>query len=184
MNRALMTICLFLLCSFSPREEKELMRTFDHYMLLLQKWLAGMHEVAKCKWNQGLIECDVTQEEKLIDHLSYLAASSGISDEWAEKVVRAQVDASRLVMSQDFEIWQRADCRELESWDLASELDPYLCMLTSEMFKLLGELFPNLDHLEERNIFIQPPLSRRAADRIPYPAWRKALSVFQNRSQR
>lgn len=168
--------------SFSPKEESEVLRTFDHYALLLQKWLAGMHEVAKWKWNHGLIESDQTQEERLIDHLSYLAATNGLSDHFAKEVILAQVEAANLVMAHDFELWQREGVEEFEVWDLQSELHPYLCMLTSEMFFLLGKLFPNLQKWEKESLLFQPPLSRRPCDQIPYPAWQKALSVFTNRS--
>ena len=154
------------------------MRTFDHYLLLTQKWLSGMHEVAKWKWNHGLIESDLTQEERLLDHLSYLAATNGLPEEWAEKVIRAQIEASNLVMAHDFQIWQREGAGELEEWDLQSQLHPYLCMLTSEMFYLLGRLYPYLEKNEMDNRLLQPPLSRRSCDQIPYPAWQKALSVF------
>ena len=171
----------FLLCSFSQKEEYEVLRTFDNYMLLLQKWLSGMHEVAKWNWNNGVIENDLTQEKRIVDHLSYLASINGIKDEWAKEVIRAQIDASTMVMAHDFELWQREGVGEFEIWDLQSELHPYLCMLTSEMFFLLGKLFPHLEKWEKEELLFQPPLSRRAYDQIPYPAWQKALSVFTNR---
>lgn len=179
----LLCILLAACClSFSPKEESEFLRTFDHYMLLLQKWLSGMHEVAKWKWNHGLIESDLTQEERLMDNLSYLAATNGLTDLWAGKVIHAQVEAGNLVIAHDFELWQREGMGELDAWDLNSELHPYLCMLTSEMFFLLGKLFPSLQEWENKELLFQPPLSRRPCDQIPYPAWQKALSVFTKKT--
>lgn len=172
------TLCL----SFTPKEEAEQMRTFDHYLLLLQKWLAGMHEVAKWKWNHGLIESDLTQEEQLADYLSYLAAVNGLCEEWALQITQAQVDAAHLVMAHDFEVWQREGVGEFDAWDQQTQLQPYLCALTSEMFFLLGKLSPTLKDEEITHCLYQPPLSRRDCDQIPFPAWQKALSVFKKRS--
>jgi len=171
------------MCSFTHKEECEVLRTFDQYLLLLQKWLSAMHEVAKWNWNHGLLEDDLVQEERTFGHLSYLAATNGIHESWATKVISAQIEAGNMVMAQDFELWQRQGVGEFEVWELQSELQPYLCTLTNEMFFLLGQLFPHLQRWEKEKTLPQPPLSRRAYDQIPYPAWQKALSVFTNRSQ-
>ncbi|MCH9609976.1 MAG: hypothetical protein S4CHLAM81_11230 [Chlamydiales bacterium] len=177
----LILIASFFLLSCASKEQCEALRTFDHYMLLMQKWLSGMHEMAKWKWNHGLIESDLTQEERLLDHLSYLAATNGIDPNWAKLVIEAQVEAGNLVMADDFERWQREGAQSFEEWDLQSQLHPYLCILTSEMFFLLGKLYPHIEQGQSALFITQPPLSRRECDQIPYPAWQKALSVFTHR---
>lgn len=181
-------VCIFqLVCTAlfgATKERCEFYREFDHYLLLLQKWMSGMHEVAKWKWNHGLLEGDPTFEKQLIDHLDYLATTNGIPISWARDVIHAQVDAGNIVIAQDFELWQREEVSDFkEVWDLQSELHPYLCMITNEMFFLLGNLYPYFQGFEGDDALFQPPLSKRPLDQIPYNAWQKALSAFENRSK-
>lgn len=164
----------------ATKEECELYRDIDHYLLLLQKWMGGVQESAKWRWNHALVEHDIEGEQLLVEMLTNMAMINGVPRDYAFKVIQAQIEAGNMIMDHNFEQWSQQGVREFEeAWDMFSELHPYMSMITSEMFFLLGKLYPQLKEYEGEDALFQPPLSRRPIDQIPYPAWQKALSVLK-----
>ncbi|MFN0065519.1 MAG: hypothetical protein ACKVOH_04700 [Chlamydiales bacterium] len=166
---------------YESREQREVFDDFDTYSLLLQKWLAGMHEVARWKWTYSQKNRDNAKEAWVWEQLSRLAEQFGSPYNWAKEVIGEQLAAGRMVVERDFAVWEKYGQEPFEDvWDLFAEIQPYLTNITNQMFVLMAKVY---DHMQTHYIdhtYFPAPLSHRACDYIPDPVWRRAIAPFQH----
>lgn len=148
-------------------------RHFDQLLLLMQKRLAIMHEVARTKWNHQLPIEDLARENELLKSLvKHGDVKYNLDPEWVGKFFQAQFDAAKEVQKQDFALWREQGILKFEHvFRLKDDLRPYIDQINHEMLELLSKIrnssFPQ-----------QAPLSIRPSDAVSEPIWRIALSGF------
>ncbi|MCC5832424.1 MAG: gamma subclass chorismate mutase AroQ [Chlamydiales bacterium] len=195
MNRFLILIVFpFLVCSSIRAESQtipphqkmaEIMTAekIDQILLLMQKRLAVMHEVARWKWNHGYSIEDKTQERRVVDEAVNTAVQQGIPTEWAMKFVQAQMDAAKIIQAHDFEIWRRESIGHFdEICDLRTEIRPYLMDLTGRLLETIGNCSEEISQHPE--LLVISPLSVRESDQFPISAWRCAISMFTDKKEK
>jgi len=159
--------------------QTRLIKTYDEILLLMQKRLAVMHEVARWKWNHGYPIEDLAQESRVLDKSVEIAMKYGIPKPWAIEFIQAQMDAAKMVQAHDFEIWKReAEGNFDETCDLMTEIRPYLIDLACHLFVKIGMIYPEL---QKNPQLVQPPLSSRESDRFPPHIWRGAVAPLLNK---
>lgn len=121
-------------------------KKIDQLLLLIQKRLDIMHEVARTKWNQNLpIEDSVREKQSLIG-LTEQARNHGLDEKWTSRFFQAQFDLAKDIQRGDFALWKVQGVLQFEFvLDLKSELRCYIDQVNQEMIVLLSEI-----HEEDR----------------------------------
>jgi chorismate mutase-like protein len=175
---------VLLLCLPSCRPAPPASRTeaLDRLLVLIEKRLEIMHDVARWKWAEKSSIEDHSREAHLLDDLASRGEPLGLDPDLCRAFFRAQIEAAKRVQRADFERWESADRREQEPGpaapDLVEVLRPRIDALNSEMLAALAEVArgPRDDHAirgradsilsgidaETRAVAIRPLLVARA----------------------
>lgn len=165
----LLLACVSLLTA-KTIEDFETEKKVDQLLLLMQKRLSLMHEVAKAKWNQHLPIEDKAREAAILTSLSQKVPQN---KDWIVAFFKAQIESAKQMQRADFACWQN-EGQALIATDLSlnSDLRAYIDRLNDEMYNLLTEV--SYDDLKAK---VSPvPISNREADNIPQNVWNTAIS--------
>ncbi len=155
-------------------EKAALCTQFDWALLLIQKRLAMVHEVARWKWKHHHSIVDEAQERWIRELAVLKAVQKGVDCRWALDFVCAQMEAASRIQEYDFEYWE-VNGFDGETSELKPELIPYLMELTEKIFEKVGAIYPHF-----RSLSIKKPLSQRVSDTFPRDVWRLATKPFKN----
>ncbi|CAG4882308.1 Periplasmic chorismate mutase I precursor [Georgfuchsia toluolica] len=105
---------------------------------LMDERLSLMTEVARQKWNtKGAIE-DLLREKEIVDGLKVEAAELGLSEVWAERFFRAQIEAGKVIQRECFVNWGQAGVDQFgNALDLARVIRPRLDQINSQLLRVL-----------------------------------------------
>ena len=113
--------------------------------------LAVMPDVARYKWNAKLAIDDPARERQLLAIWRISAVEFGISPEWAEPFMRAQIEAAKVIQRELFAQWERAGQGALaDAPDLATVIRPRLDALTPRLLRELAMAWPALSDPGQR----------------------------------
>lgn len=135
--------------------------------------LALMHEVARYKWNQGLAIEDPERERVVLARTAERAVAGGIPAALAARLVRAQIEAAKVIQRADVAGWEAAGAGPFDHVpDLAGELRPEITRRTDELIVAVRQAMPLLGDCPERAALRVPPPAMAA-----YPeAWAIAVA--------
>lgn len=149
-------------------------KTIDQLLLLMQKRLIIMHEVARTKWNQALPIEDKVREQQIIDALVEKAHPLGVDKKWVSEFFNAQIEAAKEVQYNDFAFWKQEKVLRFEKvLSLKDELRAYIDQINQEMIELLSKLIEK-NHNDNISMF-EFPLSASAANYIDNDIWLKVV---------
>lgn len=150
-------------------EEYEAEKRVDQLLLLMQKRLSLMHEVAKVKWNKQLPIEDKSREEAILNAIS----KKSNSNPWISAFFIAQIESAKEMQRADFFCWKNDGLIQIDTnLSLDSSLRAYIDRLNDEIFELLSKITE-----EEFNKYhLNLPISIRESDAIPLNIWNKAIS--------
>lgn len=104
----------------------EFEKTFDQLLLLMQKRLIIMHEVAKSKWNQHLPIEDKEREQQILSDLVEKTYAFGLDLLWIKNFFQVQMDAAKEIQKRDFAIWKKISLEHFDNTlSLKDELRGY-----------------------------------------------------------
>lgn len=152
----------------------ERIKELDSLLLLMQKRLAVMHEVARWQWHQGEGIYFPAQNTRVVERFAEKAEEQGIPFEWAVNFLNAQVEAGREIIAHDFEIWSREGIDPAPASDMATEITPYLAKISLEILLKVAKIYPHVIEKAGGCMRVQPQLSRRAEDHLPPHIWNMA----------
>lgn len=172
--------CLFLLLLISPTfansstlQEIETERKVDQCLLLIQKRLAIMHEVAKTKWNRNLPIEDLAREEQILTELTKKASLQGLNEKWVRAFFQAQIEAAKVIQSKDFELWKQQNKGKFESvLDLKTDLRDYIDSINAELIESLSQI--SAQTWNRGHYVLTDPISTRATDHVDSQVWQLA----------
>ncbi|MFN4174865.1 MAG: chorismate mutase [Parachlamydiaceae bacterium] len=152
----------------SELDDYEAEKRVDQLLLIMQKRLSFMHEVAKVKWNKALPIEDKARENEILDSISH---KSNVNP-WILRFFKAQMEAAKELQRFDFTCWQNAGMKSIETdLKLDSELRAYIDRLNEEILSLIQKV-KEADFYKYR---LNKPISIRESDSIPSAIWNKAI---------
>ncbi len=165
----LLSFLIFSAVFSSTIEEYEAEKRVDELLLLMQKRLSLMHEVAKVKWNKQLPIEDKTREEAILHAIS----NKSNSNPWISAFFIAQMEAAKEMQRADFFCWKNEGLIETDTnLSQESSLRAYINRLNDEIFDLLSKVTEE----EFAKYRLNRPISIRESDAIPLNIWNKAIS--------
>lgn len=158
-------------------EEYETEKQTDQMLLLMQKRLAIMHEVARTKWNQKLPIDDPAREQTLLTGLVEQAKKQGLDEKWISKFFQAQFNAAKEIQRNDFSLWSEQGVQKFDSvLSLKDEIRLYIDQINQEILTLLSKL-----HGKDTGKYILDcPISIRGSDYIEEPVWMMAIAPLRS----
>lgn len=160
-------------------ESFETEQKIDELLLLIQKRLVIMHEVARTKWNQNLAIEDKTREKEILTALVVKANHYGLDEALVTRFFQAQIDASKEIQKNDFILWKEESVLKFEKiFSLKDELRLYIDQLNSEMITLLSNIYTKTFTLSTSYI-LDHPISLRGSDYIENDIWLLAISPLK-----
>lgn len=162
--------------TYQNLEDFDMEQKVDQLLLLMQKRLVIMHEVARTKWNENLSLEDKTREQQILADLVEQSSQYGLEKKWVTAFFQAQMDASKEMQKNNFTLWQKEGLLKFEQvLDLKNELRFYIDQLNQEMMELLSKIYKK--GLNNRFILDQP-ISSRKSDYIENDIWLLAIAPF------
>lgn len=160
-------------------ENFEVEQRIDELLLLIQKRLVIMHEVARTKWNQNLPIEDKIREQQILADLAARANQYGLNEKLVTRFFQAQMDASKEMQKKDFFLWSEDGELKFEKiFSLKDELRAYIDQLNNEMIVLLSKIFTKSFELNSSYVLDQP-ISIRSSDYIENEIWLIAISPLK-----
>lgn len=157
----------------SKMQEIVLEKEMDQLLLLIQKRLAVMHEVAMTKWNQGLAIEDKVREQQILKDLSARAEKNGLDPQRVVQFFDAQIEAAKAIQRSDFAIWQAEGKGTFENvLSLKDDLRAYIDLINDEMILQLGKIHGFKGVLNQ-------PISARTSDAVECAIWQQAIQTFR-----
>ncbi len=165
--------------TYQTIEDFEVEQKIDQLLLLIQKRLVIMHEVARTKWNQNLPIEDKIREEQILADLADLARQYDLDEKWITKFFHAQIDASKEIQKNDYAIWQKEGVLKFEGvFSLKNELRSYINQLNHEMMMLFSKI--NMKNFNLNKFVLDKPISTRYSDYIENDVWLLAILPLKN----
>lgn len=163
--------------------ELETQKKVDQVLLLMQKRLALMHEVARTKWNQQLPIEDLAREEQLLAQLAKEAANIGLEEAWVRQFFQAQFEAAKVLQKNDFAAWSEEKVQKFDAvLDLKQTIRPLLDQLTKELLQSLPGIYPLAREGKLASFVLNEPLSRRNVDAMDEAVWQMAIRPLRERN--
>lgn len=160
-------------------ESFEVERNVDELLLLIQKRLVIMHEVARTKWNQNLPIEDKVREQQILADLVVKANQYGLDEKLVTRFFQAQIDAAKEIQKNDFVFWKENGILKFEKiFSLKDELRFYIDQLNHEMIVVLSKIYTKPSDLYSKYI-LDHPISIRNSDYIENDIWSLAISPFE-----
>lgn len=155
-------------------------KRIDQLLLLMQKRLAIMHEVARTKWVQGLPIEDKVREQQVLDGLVEQANKSGLDENWVERFFQAQMDAAKEIQKRDFACWQQQGVTFETAFSLKDDLRFYIDQINLEVIDLLRKICGRASSRDCGEYLLICPISIRSSDYIEESVWQLAVSPLRN----
>lgn len=156
-------------------EAFEVERKVDELLLLIQKRLVVMHEVARTKWNHNLPIEDKIREQQILADLAMKANHYGLDEKFAIQFFQAQMEASKEIQKTDFDLWRKNGVPKFEAvFSLKDELRIYIDGLNHKMMVLLSEIYAK-PFSEIGKDILDHPISTRSSDSIENDVWNMAI---------
>lgn len=160
-------------------ENFEVEQKIDELLLLIQKRLVIMHEVARTKWNQNLSIEDKIREQQILEDLANQANKYGLNEKFVTRFFQAQIDASKEIQKNDFILWRENKVTKFEkTFNLKVELRFYIDQLNYEMMVLLSKIYTKPFGVNSTYI-LDYPISIRSSDFIENDIWSLAISPLK-----
>lgn len=160
-------------------ENFEIEQEVDSLLLLVQKRLVIMHEVAKVKWNQNLPIEDKNREQQILTEFANKAHQYDLDDTLVTKFFQAQIEASKEIQKQDFILWKKKGIIKFEKiFCLKDEIRNYIDLLNHEMLFLLSKIYSRPSS-EFHNFILDHPISKRRSDSIEDKVWSLAVAPLK-----
>lgn len=164
--------------TYDAIENFEIEQKIDELLLLIQKRLVIMHEVARTKWNQNLPIEDKIREQQILADLAAKANQYGLDEKLVTQFFQAQIDASKEIQKNDFLLWKENDLSKFDkTFSLKDELRFYIDQLNNEIILLLGKIYTNSCKLN--GYILNHPISKRSSDYIEDDIWLLAISPLK-----
>lgn len=144
----------------------------DQLLLLMQKRLVIMHEVARTKWVQNLPIEDRVREEQILVSLVQQARQYGLDDKWISKFFQAQMDAAKEIQKRDFTMWGEREIKFDSTFSLKDDLRLYIDQINQEMMEVLSKIFDKNSNVK---FILDDPISKRPSDHIEEFIWQQAI---------
>lgn len=152
----------------------ETQKIVDQLLLLIQKRLVVMHEVARTKWNQNLPIEDKVREQQILMDLAKQANKFNVDEKWVVKFFQAQIDAAKEIQKNDFAFWKQQALQKFEKvLSLKDELRFYIDQINQEMMVLLSQMYGKD---QSGKFILDHPISNRDTDYIENEIWLLAIS--------
>lgn len=165
--------------TYDSIENFEVEQKVDELLLLIQKRLAIMHEVAKTKWNQNIPIEDKIREQQILEDLAAKADQYGLDKEFAIQFFQAQIDAAKEIQKGDFLLWKENGLSKFDKiFSLKDELRFYIDQLNNEMIELLSKIYSKPLELNSKYV-LNHPISIRSSDFIENHIWLLAISPLK-----
>ena len=117
-----------------------------------------MDDVARFKWNAELPIADPQREAALLQRMTASAVALGLPEDYARRVLAAQMEASRAIQGALFDRWRAArQGRFDEVPDLATVQRPAIDRATTALLEALAGARCELDDAEARRMFEAAP---------------------------
>lgn len=117
----------------------------DRLLVLLGERLQVSADVARHKWNRGAAVADPAREDVVVAAARSGGEAAGLTGDFAADVMRAQIEASKLVQSDHLMLW-RAEGRGPFSAvpDLATQIRPRLDAIGAALMPALAVAVPQI----------------------------------------
>ena len=166
----LLLLCFFLFCTLSSHAQSvaEIAKV-DRLLAVLARRLELADGVAQAKWNSGSAIEDPEREEQVLQRFTDEASRFGLESELARRVMRAQMEASKVRQREHFRHWRGQRRAPFTSPpNLATEIRPQLDQISMDLLQSLRDTESTFRTYPEL-------LSHRAAI-----VWGNRLSPAQN----
>lgn len=158
----------------------EVEQEVDKLLLLIQKRLVIMHEVARTKWNQNLAIEDKSREQLILADLTAKANQFGLDEKFVSRFFEAQIEASKEIQKNDFILWKTNSVTKFDRvFSLKDELRLYIDQLNNEMFAALSKIYTKT-YDKSVNYILDQPISTRNSDHVENDIWFSATSPLKN----
>lgn len=154
-------------------------KKIDQLLLLIQKRLVIMHEVARTKWNQNLSIEDKVREQQILNGLIEQAGKRGLDEKWVARFFQAQMDAAKEIQKNDFACWRERGIKFESTFSLKDDLRIYIDQINQEMISLLSQIYEKGHCHITASFILDRPISIRVSDAIDEPVWQLAISPFR-----
>jgi chorismate mutase-like protein len=125
--------------------------------------LALMDDVARYKWNHEQRVADPERESAVLDRVTTDAVALGVPQDYAHRVVGAQIDAARMRQVQLFAVWRTQPRTPFPNVpDLATVQRPAIDAATRSLITRLRASMCELDSTQAHAALERPPQSMRA----------------------
>lgn len=162
--------------------EVEIEKDFDQLLLLMQKRLAVMYEVARVKWQYQLPIEDPVREAQILGALVKQAHQQGLDEFWVVKFFQAQFDAAKEIQRQEFARWSERDSVDPARKAMRlTHVRPYIDQINQEMIVLIKKICEKDHDITNSGLLVQNPLSTRRIDFIPKSVWDIATAPFSQK---
>ena len=157
MIRTLIFAALFLSLSQSAVATESLER-LQHLRAVMTERLVIMEQVAKYKWNAGLAVEDRDREAAVLEKTTAMAVGEGLEADSAARVIRAQIEAAKMVQNALFDRWRKAATGKFAGAPSLSEsLRPEVTRLSRDLIAALAAAQNDLDSCLARRILSPAP---------------------------
>lgn len=160
-------------------ENFEVEQKIDLLLLLIQKRLVIMHEVARTKWNQNLPIEDKAREQQILIDLVGKANQYGLEEKFVMRFFQAQMDAAKEIQKSDFIFWKENGVSKFETtFSLKEDLRLYIDQLNQEILVLLSKIYSKPFDINSTYI-LDRPISTRSSDYIENDVWSLAVLALK-----
>lgn len=165
--------------TYDAIENFEVEQKVDKLLLLMQKRLVIMHEVARTKWSQNVPIEDKIREQQILADFVIKASQYGLDGRFVTQFFQAQMDAAKEIQKKDFFLWKKNNMPKFEKiFSLKEELRFYIDQLNNEMIALLSTIYSQPLELNSKYV-IEQPISIRHSDYIENDIWLLAISPLK-----
>lgn len=151
-------------------EEIQINTDMDKLLILLQKRLLVMHEVARIKWNQDLPIEDKAREESALADLTRQGSLMGLSPELIVPFFQAQFNAAKEIIKSDFNFWSKTNLGKMDLILKLGDLRSYIDNLNNEILTLLVKIKAQ-QHPNIAECISDQPLLKRNVDYVEDSIW-------------
>ena len=117
----------------------------EKLLRLITQRLLIAHDVARWKWNKKQAIEDIKREQELLSKLNQQAIKYGLDADTITNFFQAQITASKLIQTADFQKWQQQGIKSFDDVpDLNRSIRPSLDQLNTEFLSVLAKLKPVL----------------------------------------
>ena len=117
-----------------------------------------MDDVARFKWNAKLPIADPQREAALLERSTASAVALGLPEDYARRVLAAQIEASRAIQAALFDRWHAARQGGFDDVpDLATVQRPAIDRATTALLEALAGARCELDDVNARHVFAAVP---------------------------